>query len=332
MGRYYLRHLKNNIKNKLFIGLSFGITIILSLVAFLNALYHLFYTPMGADTLFEVPARASAYYFVKNLSEHHWVRYPKTFLLLIRLEGYQHVLKSGIYKISPHESAQHFLVRVVAGDVLRLPFQITDGETQGQIIQKINHSPYLKNDVSKHNLPGEGMLLADTYFYTAGSGAGHLINQAKLALESELQAIWMQRSESVPYQSPYELLITASILQKESRFADEQSLIAGVILNRLKMHMPLQMDPTVIYAMGDNYLGHLSHNDLKIDSPYNTYRYRGLPPTPIAMVGRNALIAAAHPKQSNYLYFVARGDGRHEFSSNYNDQRRAIQQFMHRGP
>ena len=131
----------------------------------------------------------------------------------------------------------------------------------------------------------------------------------------------------MPYQSPYELLIAASIIEKESALPAERRLISGVIVNRLHKHMPLQMDPTVIYALGPSYKGSLSHEQLSIDSPYNTYQYRGLPPTPIAAVSRDALNAARDPDTQGYLYFVAKGDGSHAFSLNYLAHRQAIQRY-----
>ena len=127
------------------------------------------------------------------------------------------------------------------------------------------------------------------------------------------------------------MLIAASIIEKETAVPQERKLISGVVINRLNKHMPLQMDPTVIYAMGDTYKGSLTHEDLSINSPYNTYQNRGLPPTPIAMVGKEAIDAAAHPQLSNYLYFMARGDGTHQFSQTYEEQKQAINQYKGKG-
>ena len=147
-------------------------------------------------------------------------------------------------------------------------------------------------------------------------------------LQNVLNDAWQHRASSLPYQTPYELLIVASILEKETAIARERRLISGVIINRLQKHMLLQMDPTVIYAKGADAEGRLMHDDLRLDSPYNTYRYHGLPPTPIAMVGKDAIDAAAHPLSSNYLYFVAMGDGHHYFSETYDEQKAAVARYL----
>ena len=132
----------------------------------------------------------------------------------------------------------------------------------------------------------------------------------------------------LPYQTAYEMLIAASIIEKETAIPKERRLIAGIIINRLRKHMPLQMDPTVIYALGSQYHGTLRREDLQIDSPFNSYLHRGLPPTPIAMVDKDAIDAAAHPEPTDYLYFVATGNGSHHFSVNYEEQKQAIQYYL----
>ena len=174
----------------------------------------------------------------------------------------------------------------------------------------------------------EGLLLADTYQYNACSQARDVLNRAHSNLQHYLEASWQQRAANLPYKTPYDLLIAASIIEKETANSNEKRLISSVIVNRLRKFMPLQMDPTVIYGLGTAYTGKLTHNDLQIDSPYNTYRYRGLPPTPIAMVGKDAIDAAAHPASTNFLYFVARGDGTHYFSTSYNEQKSAIARYI----
>lgn len=181
---------------------------------------------------------------------------------------------------------------------------------------------------SKKNYPSaEGLLLADTYQYQGGSSSKALLEQAHRNLLNYLNISWTNRAANLPYKTPYELLIAASIIEKETAIAQERKLISGVMVNRLKKKMPLQMDPTVIYGLGNQYTGKLTHNDLLIESPYNSYLNRGLPPTPIAMVGKEAIDAAAHPQLSNYLYFVAKGDGTHQFSETYEQQKQAINQY-----
>jgi UPF0755 protein len=255
-------------------------------------------------------------------------------LAFIRAQALSQQLKAGIYEVHPGESALSFLNRVIDGDVLQQSFRIIEGSTLAQISLALENAPYLNyhaNDwqsIAAGHATAEGLLLADTYHYDAGTDSKALLALAHQHLEECLQTYWQTRSPNLPYKTPYELLIAASILEKEAAKPVEKHLIAGVIVNRLRKHMPLQMDPTVIYAMADRYTGHIKRDDLHIDSPYNTYRYRGLPPTPIAMVGKDAIEAAAHPEVTDYFYFVATGDGGHVFSVNYEQQKRAVAHYL----
>ena len=284
-----------------------------------------------------IDKNSSAFGFARALKSKQLIQSDRLFLLLIRLQGLSHHLKAGIYQIKPGESAQQLLKRVVAGDVLVESFTIIEGTTLSQVKANLASAQHLKYNVNdwqlftdSHPNP-EGLLLADTYNYNAGSDAKHLLQLANQNLVQYLNASWQNRAPGLPYKSPYELLIAASILEKEAALTSEKKIISGVIVNRLKKFMPLQMDPTVIYALGNNYNGKLGHHDLDIDSPYNTYRYRGLPPTPIAMVGKEAIDAAAHPQPTNYLYFVAKGDGSHYFSATYEEQKEAIARYQSKG-
>jgi UPF0755 protein len=310
---------------------------------------------------------SSAKSFVSGLKTRQLINSDKLFLIYIRTLGLSKRLKAGTYELVYGESAKHLLQRIIAGDVLKKSFQIIEGTTQSQISEKLKRSTYLTyNDddwftslsqqdnlfllcdkeplsnlvderaescvkVLKNNkklASLEGLFLADTYQYDAGSDARVLLIQAHEKLKNYLFDSWNSRSTSLAYSNPYELLIVASILEKESASFEERRIISGVIVNRLARRMPLQMDPTVIYGLGKLYTGKLSHNDLKIDSKYNSYRYRGLPPTPITMVGRSSIDAASHPKDTNYLYFVAKGDGTHIFSETYKQQRQAIKRYL----
>ena len=280
---------------------------------------------------------ASAYQFVRILKEHQLIDSTKIFLLMIRTQGLAHQLKAGVYQIKPGETASQLLDRVVKGDVVTQNFPIIAGTTQQKIAKDLILATYLEyhpedwSSIKEAHPNAEGLVLADTYQYRGGSRSNVLLDQAHQNLMNYLDASWSNRIPDLPYRTPYELLIAASIIEKETAIPEERSLISGVMVNRLKKKMPLQMDPTVIYALGHRYKGKLSHKDLLIDSPYNSYRYRGLPPTPIAMVGKNALDAAAHPKLSKYLYFVAKGDGQHQFSETYEQQKQAIAQYQRRG-
>lgn len=310
---------------------------VLLLIGFVIALpiYSLFYRPMlkgeaVKPTVVAIERHSSAVSFAQELKHRSFIDSARLFLWLIRMQGYANQLKAGIYDIKPGETAQGLLRRVVAGDVLVLPFRVTDGTTQRQIASQINQLPYLTQQsdawtiIAEGHPSAEGLLLADTYHYDAGSKSTALLMTAHQNLMRYLTDAFEKRAPNLPYKTPYELLTAASIIEKEAAKPSEKRLIAGVIVNRLRIRMPLQMDPTVIYALGERYQGKLTHADLSIDSPYNTYKYYGLPPTPIAMVGRDAIDAAAHPASTHYLYFVASGHGCHHFSETYELQKKAI--------
>jgi UPF0755 protein len=304
---------------------------------FFGELYPLFYQPMSVSKMkpavIVLDQRASAASFVQLLKDQGLISSQRLFLFLIRLQGLSHQLKAGVYLVKEHESAEQFLHRVVAGDVLTKTFPIIDGTTQAQVSADLQSADYLTYHASDWSLvaspfsSAEGLLLADTYYYDAGSHSRQLLEQAHQRLLNYLGFSWQHRRSKLPYKTSYELLIAASIIEKEAASSEERRLISGVIVERLRKKMPLQMDPTVIYARGITHQGTLTRKDLQIDSPYNTYRYRGLPPTPIAMVGKDAIDAAAHPKITHFLYFVAKGDGTHCFSMNYEQQKKAVARY-----
>lgn len=279
---------------------------------------------------------ATAAQFARILKENNIIHSTKFFLSIVRLQGLSQQLKAGVYELKPGETAYQLLHKVVAGDVLVQNFTIIAGRTQSKIADDLSHASYLQYnpadwDKIKENHPNaEGLVLADTYQYRGGSDAKSLLQQANQNLIAYLNKNWSTKDSNVPYKNPYEMLIAASIIEKESAKPEERKLISGVMVNRLKKGMPLQMDPTVIYGLGALYNGKLTHNDMLVDSPYNTYRYRGLPPTPIATVGKESIDAAAHPTLSSYLYFVAKGDGSHQFSETYEQQRKAIDHYLHK--
>lgn len=299
-------------------------------------LYRLFYQPMTLEnsttSVVRLDKSTSATSFAHALKAQNLIQSEKLFLALVRTQGLSQRLKAGIYQVKPGETCLQFLNRVAAGDVIIESFRIIEGTTQRQISANLAQAPYLNYQDSDWSVVSptnaDGLLLADTYHYNAGSDSKDLLSRAHANLQQYLEYSWQNRTPGLPYKSSNELLIVASILEKEAALPVEKRLIAGVIVNRLNKHMPLQMDPTVIYALGTDYNGKLTHENMQVDSPYNSYRYRGLPPTPIAMVGKDAIDAAAHPKLTNYLYFVARGDGSHEFSVTYDQQKQAIARYL----
>ena len=316
------------------------------LVIFIVYIYKILSSNLILDQHNEIIAfnkNASARKLVNDLYNKKLIEHPLPVLIYIKIFGLEKQLKAGIYMINPHESCVQLLKRIIKADVLKLNFKIIAGTTNAQIINTLNTSSYLNNkNLDWHTLQVayttlkipqdisnfDGLFLADTYQYNADSDTKNLLNQAHKQLEKTLLTAWENRQNNLPYKSPYELLTAASIIEKESaNFADRYK-ISSVIVNRLKNNMPLQMDPTVIYGLGSKYCGKLTHKDLQQQSPYNTYQNRGLPPTPIANVASDAILAASQPGETHYLYFVAKGDGTHEFSENYNAQKQAIKQYL----
>lgn len=306
----------------------------LSILFFLFYLYRILFQPMTVifpGPIIQIDKYTSATSFVQQLVAKHLISSPYSFLGLIRIQGLSQQLKAGIYEVQVGESAYHFLYRVVDGDVLKESFTIIAGTTQTKVAEALLHAPYLNYSSQDWQEiaagQAEGLLLADTYRYEAGSTSKVLLKQAAKNLQQFLDVAWQNRDAGLPFKTPYELLTAASIIEKESAKPIERRLIAGIIVNRLHKNMPLQMDPTVIYALGTQFKGELTRADLQIDSPYNTYRYRGLPPTPIAMIGKDAIEAAAHPAVTDFLYFVACGDGSHVFSVQYKDHQTAVRRY-----
>lgn len=171
----------------------------------------------------------------------------------------------------------------------------------------------------------EGMFMPETYYYSRGDADLAVLKRAYDLMLNKLNEAWLKRAPNLPYKTEYEALIAASLIEKEAHLASEQPIIAGVLINRLNKSMLLQFDPTVIYGMGDEYQGKIYKRNLTTDTPYNTYVHKGLPPTPIAMPGLNAIVAALHPEQHEYLYFVASGNGAHTFTTNLDAHHAAVQ-------
>ncbi len=316
----------------------YGLALIGMVTAFVGVeLARVTHRPMPIQKIspiIRVDKSTTATSLIQTMQAQGWIRSVRFWTLWIRVQGFSSKLKAGIYQVQSNESAQHLLQRIVAGDVLREQFLIRPGSTSLQVSNDLTTAPYLDyhdtdwSDLNENHSSIEGLLLADTYKYDAGSSGRGLIQQAHAHLSHVLNQAWQHRDTNLPYLSPYEVLIVASILEREAAVADERRLISGVIVNRLRRHMPLQMDPTVIYALGSQYQGSLSHDQMAVDSPYNTYRHRGLPPSPIAMVGADAIEAACHPSSNSYLYFLAKGDGTHVFNATYMQHREAIKRYM----
>lgn len=269
------------------------------------------------DTVYVlVPRGASSASVAKLLSESGIIDTPWLFKLAARFTGLDKKLKAGEYAFSGNISIDDVIQKMNRGDVFYRKITIPEGLTAAQILALIDNEDLLGGTISLS--PKEGELLPETYSFMRGDSKDSLILQAQKAMASALQNAWQTAQDDLPLKNPQELLILASIIEKETGVDDERRLVASVFTNRLIKGMKLQTDPTVIYALtkGKQDLNRaLTRKDLSINSPYNTYKYYGLPPTPICNPGKASLEAAANPETSPYLYFVANGSGGHNFAT-----------------
>jgi len=267
---------------------------------------------------------------------------PDWLAFYVRIRQLGHLLKAGEYQLDPGVTPRQLLEQLIAGKSITYNFTIIEGSTFSQLKAALAQSAHLSHQieglsdgevmlqlglVDKHP---EGMFLADTYQFQRGMSDLDLLRRAAKLLQSELDSAWQGRAEKLPYKSAYEALIMASIVEKETGLSSERPLIAGVFVRRLNKSMRLQTDPTVIYGMGESYKGNIRKSDLLRPTPYNTYTINGLPPTPISMVGREAINAALHPEDKKWLYFVAKGDGSHQFSATLVQHNKAVREYQMR--
>lgn len=246
----------------------------------------------------------------------------------------------GEYRIEPGQTLIGLLGKLERGDVLQRSFTLIEGwnirelraalqRAEGLVIELVGvDDEELMKRLERPGLHPEGWFAPDTYFYTAGESDLDLLRRALLRQENILQELWQERAVGLPYREPYDALIMASIVEKETGVPYEREEIAGVFVQRLQRGMRLQTDPTVIYGMGARYDGNIRRRDLQEATPYNTYVIRGMPPTPIAMPGKEAIQAALHPADTDALFFVARGDGTHVFSSTLEEHEQAVREYQ----
>ena len=280
---------------------------------------------LDAETTILINRGAGSGQVAYQLANAGIIRYPWLFKIAARLKGLDKNLKAGEYLFAAHISMADVLSQMSRGEVLYRKLTLPEGLTTAQMLNIIRDNEFLSGEITEN--PAEGSLLPETYSFFRGDSRDSIIVQAKEAMQSALSEVWAKRDETVPVKNVQELLILASIVEKETGVADERPLVASVFVNRLRKGMRLQTDPTVIYALtgGKTELERvLTKRDLLIDNPYNTYKYYGLRPAPICNPGRAALEAAAHPEISNYLYFVANGTGGHNFAASLNEHNRNV--------
>lgn len=297
--------------------------------------------PIAQDTVFVVepamPFSSIADGLVEVGAVNRWL-----FSLRARERGLQTSVQSGEYRITADLTPDTLLDRLTRGDVIMHRFLIVEGSTCASVLESLAADDRLNFDLSgvsvedltvRLGLPAgnaEGRFFPDTYLFRRGDKASGLLLQAESKMDTVLHELWSERSPAVSFETPYDALILASIIEKETGFEPDRARVAGVFIRRLAEGMRLQSDPTVIYGMGDEFDGDLTRRMLKKDGPYNTYRRFGLPPTPIALPGRAAIEAALNPDDGEELYFVARGDGTSHFSIEIEEHNEAVARYQRR--
>ena len=257
-------------------------------------------------------------------------------------------IKAGTYSLNGINTVEELLKLLNSGKEAQFSVQFIEGKTFSEWRKNLERAPHLKQTLEGKteweiirllHVPAiakavydwssmDGWLYPDTYNYTPNSTDLELLQRSTARLQKALDKAWNERDKDLPLADAYQMLILASIVEKETGIASERPLVASVFINRLKAKMKLQTDPTVIYGMGESYTGNISKKDLETINPYNTYMIEGLPPTPIAMVSESALQAVAHPAKTDFYYFVADGSGGHKFTRNLNEHNKAVQEYL----
>ena len=267
---------------------------------------------------------------------------------LLKLQPQLNKVKAGTYSLTGVKTLQDLLDMINSGKEAQFSVKFIEGKTFKEWRKNLENAPHLKQTLQGKSdkeimalldIPAvakavyewnnmDGWLYPDTYNYTPNSTDLELLKRSATRLQKALDKAWSERDENLPLADPYQMLILASIVEKETGIAAERPQVASVFINRLKANMKLQTDPTVIYGMGESYTGNIRKKDLETITPYNTYMIEGLPPTPIAMVSESALQAVAHPAKTDFYYFVADGSGGHKFTRNLNEHNKAVQEYL----
>ncbi len=290
------------------------------------------------EPLFVVARGETTFRLINRLSEKP---VPELYRRLwLRFHPELAAVRQGTYKFEPGTRLREALMTMVNGDVYRLQVTLVEGLRLSDWLQRLAEAEYLDVQLAETDTSGlaerlglkpgklEGLLLPETYSYTPGDTDISILQRAHQEMERFLENAWASRDDNLPIDTPYEALILASIIEKETGIAEERPLIASVFVNRLRRGMRLQTDPTVIYGMGDDYDGNIRKRDLQTHTPYNTYVIQGLPPTPIAMPSKEAIMATLQPADSKYYYFVASGEGRHHFSKTLREHNNAVRRYI----
>jgi UPF0755 protein len=295
----------------------------------------------GSDTIpFTVTAGSGVRGAAQEVAKSGVPVQPLMLEALARISGKASRIKAGSYELEAGMSPQRLIEQLVRGEFAQHSLVVIEGWTFRQMRQAIAENAALKHDtvnltdaellakISTDYQQPEGLFFPDTYLFAKGASDLQIYKRAHALMQKKLEEGWANRAPDLPYKAPYEALVMASIVEKETGQKADRDLIAGVFVNRLRKGMLLQTDPTVIYGMGERYRGNIRKRDLQTDTPYNTYTRPGLPPTPIALPGAAALAAALNPARTDALYFVARGDGTSHFSGSLSEHNQAVNKYQ----
>ena len=283
---------------------------------------------ISEDTLFLVNKGDSLNKIAQSLQDKELVNDKYIFILFSKINRIYPQIKAGEYLFNGEFSIKQTAEKLSSGKVYLRKVTFPEGLTSTEIAKILHKENFLSKD--EFAAPAEGSILPETYTYMRGDSPEKIIKQAQKAMQNVLEQAWRERDQNLPLQSKEELLILASIVEKETGIGMERAQVASVFVNRLRLGMLLQTDPTVIYALtnGKEDLNRpLTRKDLSIDSPYNTYKYAGLPPTPICNPGKDAIYAAAHPSETPYIYFVASGNGGHNFAATLSEHNENVRKW-----
>lgn len=281
-----------------------------------------------------------AHYVINRLYEKRIIDHPVAFKLMLKLKPELAAIKTGTYRLTPDMTGLDLFEMLNSGNEVQFSISLVEGLTwKSWLLQLNNNEMLIKSELTDEQrlailkpIPAEatleGLLMPDTYYFTRNTSVDDVVVRAYQSMQVYLQQAWDARDLDLPYASPYEALIMASIIEKETGLAQERPRIAGVFVNRLRKNMRLGTDPTVIYGIGDKFDGDIRRKDLRTHTPYNTYLIKGLPPTPIAMPSKLAIEAALHPLDTDELYFVSKGDGSHYFSHTLKEHNQAVRKYQ----